>query len=92
MANEAQAGHWNSAEASHWVTHQLRYDTMLGPFGDRLLAAALEADRRPRVCSMCAIDPLGIPAPCLGTDAVIPSPGPLTDAPVTVTFSGARIS
>src|SRR5216683_3430832 len=40
MANEAQAEHWNSAEASHWVTHQLRYDTMLVPFGDRLLAAA----------------------------------------------------
>jgi len=40
MANEEQAGHWNSAEASHWVTHQLRYDTMLAPFGDRVLAAA----------------------------------------------------
>ena len=40
MANEEQTEHWNSDEASHWVTHQLRYDTMLAPFGDRLLAAA----------------------------------------------------
>lgn len=40
MANEEQAEHWNSDEASHWVTHQLRFDTMLAPFGDRLLAAA----------------------------------------------------
>jgi SAM-dependent methyltransferase len=40
MANEEQAGHWNSAEASHWITQQLRYDAMLAPFGDRLLAAA----------------------------------------------------
>jgi SAM-dependent methyltransferase len=40
MANEAQAEHWNSAAASYWVTHQLRYDAMLAPFGDRLLAAA----------------------------------------------------
>jgi SAM-dependent methyltransferase len=40
MANEEQKEHWNSDEASHWVAHQLRYDTMLAPFGDRLLAAA----------------------------------------------------
>jgi len=40
MANEEQKEHWNSDEASHWVAHQLRYDTMLAPFGDRFLAAA----------------------------------------------------
>jgi hypothetical protein len=40
MANEEHAEHWNSEEASHWVTHQMRCDTMLAPFGDRLLAAA----------------------------------------------------
>jgi SAM-dependent methyltransferase len=40
MANEEQKEHWNSDEASHWVAHQLRYDTMLAPFCDRLLAAA----------------------------------------------------
>jgi len=39
MANEAQTGHWNSAEASHWVTCQLRCDTMVAPFSDRPLAA-----------------------------------------------------
>jgi SAM-dependent methyltransferase len=40
MANEQQTEHWNGAEANHWVTHQVRYDTMLAPFGDRLLTAA----------------------------------------------------
>jgi len=40
MANDEQHEHWNSEEAGHWVTHQLRYDTMLAPFGARLLAAA----------------------------------------------------
>jgi SAM-dependent methyltransferase len=47
MTNEEQKEHWNSDEASHWVAHQLRYDTMLAPFGDRLLAAAQlsETDR-----------------------------------------------
>jgi SAM-dependent methyltransferase len=40
VANEEQKEHWNSEEASHWVAHQLRYDTMLTPFGDRLLGAA----------------------------------------------------
>ncbi len=40
MANEGHAEPWNGEEAGHWVTHRLRYDTMLAPFGDRLLAAA----------------------------------------------------
>jgi SAM-dependent methyltransferase len=40
MANEGQKVHWNSDEANHWIAHQVRYDTMLAPFGDRLLAAA----------------------------------------------------
>lgn len=40
MANEQQAEHWNGDEAGHWAAHQARYDTMLGPFADRLLAAA----------------------------------------------------
>jgi ubiquinone/menaquinone biosynthesis C-methylase UbiE len=40
MANEGQIEHWNGDEASHWVTHQQRYDAMLAPFTDHLLAAA----------------------------------------------------
>lgn len=40
VANEEQREHWNSEEASHWVAQQLRYDTMLAPFGERLLLAA----------------------------------------------------
>jgi SAM-dependent methyltransferase len=40
MANEQQTEHWNSDEAGHWVTQQLRYDIMLAPFGDRVLSAA----------------------------------------------------
>ncbi len=40
MANERHAEHWNGDEASHWVAHTRRYDEMLAPFGDRLLAAA----------------------------------------------------
>ena len=40
MANEGHAEPWNGEEAGHWVTHRLRYDTMLASFGDRLLAAA----------------------------------------------------
>jgi SAM-dependent methyltransferase len=39
MANDEQLKHWNSDEASHWVSHQLSYDAMLAPFGDRLLGA-----------------------------------------------------
>ena len=40
MANEEQTKHWNSDQAGHWITHQQRYDAMLAPFGERLLAAA----------------------------------------------------
>ena len=40
MANEGQIEHWNGDEANHWVTHQQRYDAMLAPFTDHLLAAA----------------------------------------------------
>lgn len=39
MANEGQIEHWNDDEANHWVTHQQRYDAMLAPFTDHLLAA-----------------------------------------------------
>jgi hypothetical protein len=48
MANEKQTEHWNSDEASHWLSHQVRYDTMLAPFGDRLPTAAGICDRRRR--------------------------------------------
>jgi SAM-dependent methyltransferase len=45
MANEQQTEHWNGDEANHWAAHQQRYDTMLAPFGGRLLAAARVAER-----------------------------------------------
>jgi len=38
--NAGQAAHWNGEESSHWVTHADRYDAMLGPLGERLLASA----------------------------------------------------
>ena len=40
MANDEQIKHWNSEESGHWVAHQERYDGMLAPFVDRLIAAA----------------------------------------------------
>ena len=40
-ANSDQAQHWNSSEETgHWVTHQDRYDRMLGPFTAMILGAA----------------------------------------------------
>jgi SAM-dependent methyltransferase len=36
-ANAAQAEHWNSGDAAHWVRDQDRYDRMLAPFADALL-------------------------------------------------------
>ncbi len=35
--NAAQAEHWNSEEAAHWVHDQDRYDEMLAPFATALL-------------------------------------------------------
>ena len=47
MVNDAQIEHWNSEESGHWVDHHERYDTMLAPFIDQLLAAVgLRADDR----------------------------------------------
>jgi SAM-dependent methyltransferase len=39
-ANADQIEYWNSDEAHHWVEHQGRYDSMLGPYAQRLLTAA----------------------------------------------------
>ena len=39
-ANAGQIEHWNSDEARHWVDQQDRYDRMLAPYADQLLAAA----------------------------------------------------
>jgi SAM-dependent methyltransferase len=39
-ANEAQIEHWNSEPGQHWVDQQDRYDRMLAPYADQLLAAA----------------------------------------------------
>jgi SAM-dependent methyltransferase len=38
--NTDQAAHWNATEASHWVTNDRAYDTMLRPLGDQMLATA----------------------------------------------------
>ncbi|MFC9913961.1 alkylmercury lyase family protein [Streptomyces sp. NPDC127197] len=43
------------------------------------------------VWSMCAVDALGIPH-MLGTDAVITSTDPVTGEPVTVTFTGGKMT
>ena len=48
IANRDQAEHWNSGEdAGHWITHQARYDRMLGPFAAMMLdqAAISPGDR-----------------------------------------------
>lgn len=34
-----QADYWNGDEAVHWLAHEDRYESMLGPFTPRLLAA-----------------------------------------------------
>lgn len=39
-ANTEQTDYWNGDEASHWLVHEARYDAMLQPYADRLLAAA----------------------------------------------------
>jgi SAM-dependent methyltransferase len=38
--NTEQSDYWNGDEASHWLVHEDRYDAMLQPWADRLLAAA----------------------------------------------------
>jgi SAM-dependent methyltransferase len=38
--NQDQRDYWNREEAHHWVDNQQRYDEMLAPFGERVLAAA----------------------------------------------------
>src|SRR5579864_8275758 len=47
MANTGMAEYWNGRPASVWVTEAERFDSMLAPFGRRLLtAAALEPGER----------------------------------------------
>jgi SAM-dependent methyltransferase len=41
MANTDMAEYWNGRPAGVWVTEAERFDTMLAPFGRRLLAAAV---------------------------------------------------
>lgn len=43
--NPEQHDHWSGPEGDHWVTHADRYDRMLAPFADRLLAAASASPR-----------------------------------------------
>ncbi len=38
--NHEQHDHWAGPEGDHWVAHADRYDRMLAPFADRLMAAA----------------------------------------------------
>src|SRR5579864_468688 len=40
MANTGMAEYWNGRPASVWVTEAERFDSMLSPFGRRLLTAA----------------------------------------------------
>jgi len=47
MANTEMADYWNGRPAAVWVTEAERFDTLLEPFGNRLLtAAALEPGER----------------------------------------------
>jgi SAM-dependent methyltransferase len=47
MANSDMAEYWNGRPADVWVTEAERFDSMLAPFGRRLLTAAvLEPDER----------------------------------------------
>jgi len=39
-ANQDQHDYWNREESRHWVEQQRRYDEMLEPFGNAMLAAA----------------------------------------------------
>jgi SAM-dependent methyltransferase len=36
--NTEQARYWNSDEAGHWLVHEERYERMLAPFTEHLLA------------------------------------------------------
>ncbi len=38
--NAEQIEYWNADEARHWVVHEAKYDAMLRPYADRLLAVA----------------------------------------------------
>jgi SAM-dependent methyltransferase len=40
VTNEEQARYWNGDEAAHWLVHEERYERMLAPFTDHLLASA----------------------------------------------------
>ena len=44
MPNEQQAEYWSEQGGPEWVRNESRYDTMLGPIGDDVLAAARLAD------------------------------------------------
>jgi SAM-dependent methyltransferase len=39
-SNAGQVAEWNGESGQHWATYQDRYDAMLRPLGDRLIAAA----------------------------------------------------
>ena len=79
IANDEQARHWNSDEASHWVTHQADYDRMLAPFTDMLVGAAVlsPGDRVADVGCGCgattrAAAQAVAPGPVLGVDLSAP--------------------
>jgi SAM-dependent methyltransferase len=46
--NHEQHDHWSGPEGDHWVTHADRYDRMLAPFADQLMATAA-VSRKDRV-------------------------------------------
>lgn len=39
LPNAVQAQHWSGTEGHHWAIQHERYEAMLGPFGDQVLAA-----------------------------------------------------
>jgi hypothetical protein len=43
MTNSDMAEYWNRRPADVWVTEAERFDSMLAPFGRRLLAAAVSS-------------------------------------------------
>lgn len=43
--NHEQHDHWSGPEGDHWVTHADRYDRMLAPFADQLMATGSVAQK-----------------------------------------------
>ena len=73
IANRDQAEHWNSGEdAGHWITHQARYDRMLGPFAAMMLdqAAISPGDRVLDVGCGCGATTLAAAALATAGEAV----------------------